>query len=277
MLVNPFDHRGGAYRFTAQQNIFNFNRRDPLPGRLEEIITAPHVPPETIRIASVKIPCAHPAIHERFRSGLRPLPVTWGRAAAPNPEVARLAAGRRHALMINHACFITTQQLSAAAIAYIARVVRHEHVQHLSRADSVQNFDAKSSLPVLSQLRRQGLTRRYAQAQTRRVQFVPGAFAMMFEEHSVDNGYAKKDRRTIVFENPSDNIRRGFLAAKNRSESIEQRKSKTVSQAVSEGQARRRKQPVAFAQLQDFAAESFVGIEDVRLPVHRALRFTRAA
>src|SRR6266404_2069673 len=166
MLVERFDYRGGANRFTAQQNIFYFKRRNPLAGWLETIIAAPLMPPETISIATVKIPCAHPAIHEGFRSGLRPLPVMTGRAATPNPEVACFAVGRRHALMINQACFITTQQLSAAAIAHIARVVRHEHVQHLSRADPVQNFDAKSSLPVLSQLRRQGLTRRYAQAQT---------------------------------------------------------------------------------------------------------------
>src|ERR1700682_5313022 len=96
--------------------------------------------------------------------------------------------------------------------------------------------------------------------------------AMMFKQHTVDDGNTKKDRRPIFLENPSDYIRRGLLATKNRSEPIEQRKSKTVAKPVGERQARRRKQSIAFTQSQDFATECFVGIEDVRLLVHRALR-----
>src|SRR5207253_9615140 len=121
----------------------------------------------------------------------------------------------------------------------------------------------------------QCLARRYAQTQTRRVQFVPAA--MMIKQHAVDNRHAEKDRRTIFFEDPADNIRRWFLATKNRSQPVEQREGETVAEPISKRQTRRRKQPVAFTKTKHFPTESLVGIEDVRLPVHRPLRFAGAA
>src|SRR5713101_7773218 len=103
----------------SQQNTLDFNRRNPLPRRLEAIIAAPLVPPKPVSVPRVEIAGAHPTIHERFRGSLRPLPVTRGRAPAANPKVPGFAGRRRHALMINQPRFVTTQQLSAAAIAHI--------------------------------------------------------------------------------------------------------------------------------------------------------------
>src|SRR5258706_15845375 len=100
---------------------------------------------------------------------------------------------------------------------------------------------------------------------------------MVFKQHAVDKGHTKKDRGTIFFENPADDIRRGFLATKNRSQPVEQRKSKTVSEPVSEGQARRREESIAFTKFQDFITEGCVGVKDVRLPVYRAFWLRRAA
>src|SRR5947209_437490 len=101
MLIKSLDHGSSTHGFMSQQNTLDFNRRDPLAGRLETIIAAPLVPPEAIGIRGVEIARAHPTIYERFRRSLRPLPVTRGRAAAANPEVAGLAVWRRHALLIN--------------------------------------------------------------------------------------------------------------------------------------------------------------------------------
>src|SRR6266436_2517960 len=100
---------------------------------------------------------------------------------------------------------------------------------------------------------------------------------MMFQQHSVDDRYAEKDRRTIFFEDPADHVWRGLVTTKNRSEPIQQGKSKTVTEAVREWQTRRRKQSIACAQSQDFAGESLVCIEDVGLAVYRAFRLARAA
>src|SRR6267142_5054878 len=100
---------------------------------------------------------------------------------------------------------------------------------------------------------------------------------MMIKQHAVNDRYPEKDRRTIFFENLTDHIRRGLLAAKNRSQPVEQRESETVAEPISERQSRRGKQPIAFTELQRFAAKSFVRVRNVRLAVHRALWFASAA
>src|SRR5882762_5083336 len=98
MVIEPFYNRGSAHGFMSQQDTLDFNRRDPLPRRLETIVAAPLVPPKSVSVPRVEIAGADPAIHERFRGSLGPLPVTRGRTADANPKVPGFAVWRRHAL-----------------------------------------------------------------------------------------------------------------------------------------------------------------------------------
>ena len=123
VIVKAFDHRGGAHRFMTQQNILDFNWRDPLARRLKAIIAAAHVPPETVLVAAIEIARAHPTSDEGLRSGFGSLPIPNCCAVTANPEIPHFARRSGHTSMIDQASFVTSEQLSAAAIAHLAFVI----------------------------------------------------------------------------------------------------------------------------------------------------------
>ena len=148
-------------------------------------------------------------------------------------------------------------------------------MQHLGRANAVQNLDAEGVLPFLTQMRRQGLAGRDAKAQTRRIQ--SRHVAMMLEQHAINDRDAEEDSRSIFFEDIPDDFRRGLFAAQNRRASIQQRKREAVAEAVREWQTWRGKHAIIIPKLKNFTAEGFIGVEDVRLAVYRALWLSGAA
>src|SRR5689334_1984095 len=127
--------------------------------------------------------------------------------------------------------------MSAAAIPQLVFMVRHEHVQHLGRTDSVEHLHAKLALPLRAEMRRQCFTRRDAESQARTVELP--ARAMVFEQQVVDHRHTKKDRRTMLGKDPPDDVWRWLFTTENRRRSVQERKRKTISQSISEGQSRR--------------------------------------
>ena len=99
----------------------------------------------------------------------------------------------------------------------------------------------------------------------------------MFQQHPIDYGNAKKDRRTVCAKNLTDHIRRWFLSAENCGEAVQQWKRESVAEPVREGKTRRREQSIAFAQLQYLTAIGFICVEDVRLSMDCTFRFAGAA
>src|SRR5580765_131641 len=103
--------------------------------------------------------------------------------------------------MINQTRFVTLQELSAAAVTNLTLVIRHEHMQHLGRADSVQDRDAKSVFPFLAQVCRQSFTCRDAKTKARRIE---RRRSMMLEQQSVNDGDTKEDCRPIITQDLTD-------------------------------------------------------------------------
>src|SRR6185436_19212376 len=108
------------------------------------------MPPEPIRILPIQVTGANPVVHKCLSTGLRPLPVARGGTTAANPEIADFALRHLISFMVQQTGVIPAQQRSTTAVTQISLVVRHEHVQHLSRTNSVQNRNAESLLPVFS-------------------------------------------------------------------------------------------------------------------------------
>src|SRR6185369_8249267 len=105
-------------------------------------------------------------------------------------------------------------------------MVRHEHVQHLSRADPIEHFHAKGILPILAQLRRQSLACRDAQAQTRTIE--RGFVTVVLKQHSINHRHAKEYCGLRFVEDLTNYLRCRFLPAENSSQAVEQRKSEAV-------------------------------------------------
>src|ERR1041384_7292252 len=115
-------------------------------------------------------------------------------------------------------------------------MIRHEHVQHLSRTDSIDQLHAKLSFPLFTKMRRQRFTRRHAQTQTRAIELA--AATVILEQQVVDHRNSEKDRRTLILKQSGDQIRRRLLTTENRCCSVQEWKRETVSQTISKGQSR---------------------------------------
>src|SRR5207245_6159881 len=126
---------------------------------------------------------------------------------------------RRGTFIIYEPRFVTFQQFSAASVTHVAFVIRHEHVEHLSRADAVEQFHPKGLLPFFTELRRQSLSGRYAETQTRSIQRRDAP--MMFEQHSIDDRNTEKDCRTIFTEDATNYFGCGLLATKDRCKAVQ--------------------------------------------------------
>src|ERR1051325_3725798 len=100
---------------------------------------------------------------------------------------------------------------------------------------------------------------------------------MMLKQHAIHDGNAEKNGRSMLSEDISDDFGRRFFAAQNCRPPIQQRKSETVTEAVRERQTRRGKHAITITKLKNFAAEGFIGVEDVRLGVYRTLGLAGAA
>src|SRR6185437_46999 len=93
-----------------------------------------------------------------------------GCARPPNPKISFSAARHRLLVVIYKFRLVSVQEPAAAAVAHFAFMIRDKHVQHLSRADPIEHVNPKSLLPSFAKLRRQCLSRGYAQTETTRVQ-----------------------------------------------------------------------------------------------------------
>src|SRR5207244_454074 len=105
--------------------------------------------------------------------------------AATNPEIADFTRRCWRSFVIDQLRFVTVQKLSAASVTHVAVVIRYEHVEHLCRSNSIENFYAESSLPFFTELRRQSLSGRYAETQTRGIK--RSDVAMMLTQHAIDD------------------------------------------------------------------------------------------
>src|SRR2546423_9891362 len=68
-----------------------------------------------------------------------------GRAGATDPKISFRAWFHFVVIVINQFRLVTFQQSAAASISHVAFVVRHKHMQHLSRSNSVERSEEHTS------------------------------------------------------------------------------------------------------------------------------------
>src|ERR1051325_10226272 len=106
--VESLNHRRRRNTPVPRQHTPDFNRRNPLPTRLETVIAASQMKPKPIFIAAIKITRPYPTIDKRARCRLGILPVTTRRTVTTNPQVS----------LINQPRLVTFEQSPAAAVAH---------------------------------------------------------------------------------------------------------------------------------------------------------------
>src|SRR5690606_33170489 len=111
------------------------------------------------------------------------VPVGDGAGRAADQQFADFA--RRHVfpVLADDAQVVTRHGAAGGAVADVARTVGQEDVQHLGRADAVQNVDAEQRLPALADFLRQGFAGRNAGAQAVRAALLRDALGEIGRAH----------------------------------------------------------------------------------------------
>src|SRR5204863_6622788 len=114
-----------------------------------------------ILVEAVLVAAAGPWALERALGLLALVPVQDRRGRAADLELAELAGlGDDVARLVDQAHLVAGHGLAGGAVAHVAGTVRDEDVQHLGRADAVEDLDAAGALgPPLPELLRERFAR----------------------------------------------------------------------------------------------------------------------
>src|SRR5207237_1459412 len=128
--------------------LLDLQGRDPEALDLEQVVAAPLEPVVAFRVAPVEVARAHPPASHRRGGLLRLLPVARARTLPPDEKAARARAFDLAARVIQELRLVAGDFAPAAPRPYVFAPVREEHVQHLGRADAVEDVETGQPLPL---------------------------------------------------------------------------------------------------------------------------------
>src|SRR5262249_53252108 len=151
-----------------RERALDLERRDPDAADLEHVVGAARVSEEAVGVAHVAIAGARPRAVERREASLALVPVARARRWAAHPERALFAVAHRLAQVVQEFPVVAGAGLSRSAVAHVAVAVRDEDVEHLGRADAVEDVAAEPRAPFLADVLGERLAGRDARAEARR-------------------------------------------------------------------------------------------------------------
>ena len=153
------DHGGFEYRVVRDERGLDFGGRDPDAGDFQHVVGAAAIGVEAVRVLAVLIAAARPLADEGGAALGAVVPVKVGGGRALDQQLAQLALLHFAALLVDQFQLVARHRLAGGAVAEFARPVGKEDVQHLGRADAVEDIDTGLLLEALGDLRREGFTR----------------------------------------------------------------------------------------------------------------------
>ena len=150
--VNIFlaDDCGLKYSFMRDEGALDVERRDPDSRHLKHVIGAPAVKVIPAIADTVFVACVRPLAAKRA-PGFFPLqPVALSGAWPANDKLADFPGSDRSAIIVQQLCVIAGHRRARGAVANLARPVGDKNVQHLGRADAVNDFNADLLLPAFA-------------------------------------------------------------------------------------------------------------------------------
>src|SRR5262245_63984615 len=93
------------------------------------------------------------------------VPVALAGRRSAHDQLADLALAQLAAVLVHDLGVVAGHRLAGRAITHVAGTVAEERLQHLGRADAVENVDADLGAPPLAELGRQRFAGRRAYAQ----------------------------------------------------------------------------------------------------------------
>src|SRR6202022_851689 len=165
VAVRLADDGGFEHGFMRDERGLDLERRHPHAIDLEHIIGAPAVMMVACMVADIFIPGIGPFAHERSPVLYALIPVAFRRRRAAHNELSDLACRQLVTVLIDDLDVIARHRLAGRSIADIAGTVAQKRLQHLGRAETVENVHAHDRAPALAKVGGQRLARRDAQLQ----------------------------------------------------------------------------------------------------------------
>ena len=143
----------------------DLDRRHVDAADLEHVVAAAGVHVVAVRVDRVLVAASRPRALERVARLVAVVPVPHRGGRPLDLQLAHLPGGDRAAVVADDAQVVAWHRHAARPVAHVARTIRQEDVQHLRRAEAVENLDAEVLGPPPADLRRQRLARRHAAPQ----------------------------------------------------------------------------------------------------------------
>ena len=260
------------------QRRLDLERGDPDAAHLQHVVAAAGVGVVAVGVAHVLVAALGPAALEGLARLLAVAPVHQGRARALDVEVADLAVGDRAAVLAAQLDLVALDRLAGGAVAHVAEPVGEEHVQHLGRADAVDDRRAEVALEALADLRRQRLAGGRAHAQRHRLarrQAGRGEHAgeagRRAEEHRRTDRGAAGGGRGGAGPALEHGVGRRPLGHQQDGRADREREGQRIAEAVREIELGGGEADVGFGQAEHGLAVELGGPPGVGMGVHRAL------
>src|SRR6266545_490481 len=175
-----------------QQDALDLRRGDLVPGGDDEVVGPRLIPEVAVLVGAVGVAGQIPAVLHVSLLALGIVEVAAaGRTA--HGEAADLSEGHLLALLVHDLYSIAGHGLAGGARPDVALGGAQEGVEHLGRADAVEDRETGRPAPGLPGRDRQGLAGRDALAQARQV-MAPGEPA----QGAIDGRHGEADRRPVV-------------------------------------------------------------------------------
>ena len=239
-------------------------------AHFQHVVAAARVGVVAIGVAAVFVAAFQPLAAKGVARLHAVVPVHQRRARPLDEQVADFAIGHRLAVLAAQFDFVAGHGLAGAAVADVVGSVGQKDVQHLGRAEPIDDVRTKVRLEALRDLRRKRLARRRAHAQTH---LIAGRQRGIGEHARKARGRTEEHGWSLLWLRPArkDGCRRGPLGHQHDRRADAQGKRQRIAQPVGEEQLGSRKADVVFGQMKNRLAVQLRRPVRIGLRVHRAL------
>src|SRR5712692_259762 len=277
-LREPFDfdpdHRALGHRGMLQERRLDLDRRRPQPAHLDHVVGATLVPVEAVRIDAIAIAREEPFSEHRPLGLLMLGPVERERAVAFDVEVAGLTRWYRFPLVVEDLQLITGDRFAARPWPDVVKPVGAIDMEHLCRADAVEDGQPIRFLPAPPNLGGQRLGGGDAVADRRQVAV---ARALEVEDRVVEGRRREEERRPALL----DHVQhcRGCVPPRMEDARCAHpiRKCEVVAESVSVEESCGRESRVVLGDSKHLLGISDARVRDVVLQVHDRFGLPRGA
>src|SRR5262245_12471462 len=151
-LVAPADDGALEDGGVAEEAVLDLDGGHEGASHLEEVVAAPAVVVEALGVAAEEVPAHGPVAPEGRARLVAVVPVAERRRAPAHPEGAELPGGDVVSVGADEPRLVARDDAAEGSRSDLAEAVRDVDVEHLGRADPVEDLDAEGLLPAAVEL-----------------------------------------------------------------------------------------------------------------------------